>query len=212
MPKMPPVTAALLIANILVFLLQQAGGESMLAHFALWPLGASRLAQLTDGSFLRVGFQPWQVLTYAFLHGGFTHIAFNMFALWMFGGPVENVLGTRRFALFYFACVIGAACAQLAVIAMFQPDHFYPTVGASGGVFGLLLAFAMYYPQARIALIFVPIPVPAPIFVIGYMIIELFLGITGTQAGVAHFAHLGGALVGFVLIRYWRAQSPPRGW
>ena len=102
---------------------------------------------------------------------------------------------------------VGAACAQLATIALFQPDHFYPTVGASGGVFGLLLAFAMFYPQARIALIFIPIPVPAPIFVTGYMIIELFLGITGTQAGVAHFAHLGGALVGFVLIQYWRSQA-----
>jgi membrane associated rhomboid family serine protease len=93
------------------------------------------------------------------------------------------------------------------VIALFQPDHFYPTVGASGGVFGLLLAFAMFYPRARLALIFVPIPVPAPIFVAGYMILELFLGITGTQAGVAHFAHLGGAIVGFVLIQYWRAQA-----
>jgi membrane associated rhomboid family serine protease len=207
MSKMPPVTAALLIANILVFMLQQAGGESMLAHFALWPLGQSQTAQLDNGSFVRVAFQPWQILSYAFLHGNLTHIAFNMFALWMFGGPVETALGPRRFTFFYFACVIGAACAQLAVIALFQPDHFYPTVGASGGVFGLLLAFAMFYPRARLALIFVPIPVPAPIFVAGYMILELVLGITGTQAGVAHFAHLGGAIVGFVLIQYWRAQA-----
>jgi membrane associated rhomboid family serine protease len=125
----------------------------------------------------------------------------------MFGAPVEIALGTRRFVFFYFACVIGAACAQLAVIALFQPDQFYPTVGASGGVFGLLLAFAMFYPHERLALIFLPIPVPAPIFVVGYMIIELFLGITGTQAGVAHFAHLGGAVVGFVLIQIWRARS-----
>jgi len=210
MSKIPPVTAALLIANILVYLLQQTGGDSMLAHFALWPIGMSRMAQLDDGSLVRIGFQPWQILTYAFLHGGLTHIFFNLFALWMFGGPVESALGARRFVSLYLACVIGAACAQLAVIAMFQPDHFYPTVGASGGVFGLLLAFAMFYPQARIALMFIPIPVPAPIFVIGYMIIELFLGITGTQAGVAHFAHLGGALVGFVMIQYWRAQSRPR--
>ena len=93
------------------------------------------------------------------------------------------------------------------LIALFQPDHFYPTVGASGGVFGLLLAFAMFYPQARIALIFIPIPVPAPIFVAGYMIIELFLGVTGSQAGVAHFAHLGGAIVGFVMIQYWRREA-----
>ena len=207
MSKIPPVTAALLIANVLVFLLQQASGDSMLVHFALWPIGMSQQVALDDGSVLRIGFQPWQLLTYAFLHGDWTHIAFNLFALWMFGGPVENVLGARRFVLLYLVCVLGAAAAQLAVIALFQPDHFYPTVGASGGVFGLLLAFAMFYPQARIALIFIPIPVPAPIFVAGYMIIELFLGVTGSQAGVAHFAHLGGAIVGFVMIQYWRREA-----
>jgi membrane associated rhomboid family serine protease len=92
---------------------------------------------------------------------------------------------------------------------LFQPGNFYPTVGASGGVFGLLLAFAILYPHARLALMFVPIPVPAPIFVAGYMILELILGVTGTQAGVAHFAHLGGAIVGFVLIRFWRRPRPP---
>jgi membrane associated rhomboid family serine protease len=210
MTKIPPVTAALLVANILVYLLQQVSGDSMLAHFALWPTGMSQQMQLDDGSVVRIGFQPWQILTYAFLHGGLTHIVFNLFALWMFGGPVESVLGARRYIFLYLACVIGAACAQLAVIAMFQPDHFYPTVGASGGVFGLLLGFAIFYPQARIALIFIPIPVPAPIFVAGYMIIELFLGVTGSQAGVAHFAHLGGAIVGFVMIQYWRREARPR--
>jgi membrane associated rhomboid family serine protease len=153
----------------------------------------------------------WQLVTYMFLHGGIFHILFNMLALWMFGGPVENVLGARRFVIFYFACVLGAACAQLAVMYLFQQGQFYPTVGASGGVFGLLLAFAMFYPHARLALMFVPIPVPAPIFVAGYVILELILGVTGTQAGVAHFAHLGGALVGFALIRYWRLRpsAPP---
>ena len=206
MPRLPPVTAALLVANILIYMIQQGSGDSVLAHFALWPLGDARLAQLDDGSLARIGFEPWQVITYSFLHGNFTHIAFNMLALWMFGGPVENVLGGRRYTFFYFACVIGAACAQLAVMDLFQPGHFYPTVGASGGVFGLLLAFAMFYPHARIAFIFVPVPVPAPIFVAGYVILELVLGITGTQAGVAHFAHLGGALVGFLLIRFWRLR------
>jgi membrane associated rhomboid family serine protease len=213
MPNLPRVTASLLVANVLVFLLQQGGGDSLLAHYALWPLGPAHSAQLDDGSIARIGFEPWQIVTYSFLHGSMTHILFNMLALWMFGGPVENVLGARRFVVFYFACVIGAACAQLAVMYLFQPGHFYPTVGASGGVFGLLLAFAIFYPQARLALMFVPIPVPAPIFVAGYVILELILGVTGTQAGVAHFAHLGGALVGFVLIRYWHAQrrGPPYG-
>ena len=210
MSRLPPVTAALLIANILIFLLQQGGGESLLANFALWPLGPSHFTRLDDYSVVRIAFEPWQVVTYSFLHGGWQHLFFNMLALWMFGGPVESVLGARRFVALYFACVIGAACAQLAVMDLFQPGQFYPTVGASGGVFGLLLAFAIFYPHARLALIFVPIPVPAPIFVGGYMILELILGVTGTQAGVAHFAHLGGALVGFVMIRYWQRSTRQR--
>ena len=210
MSKLPPVTAALLIANILVYLLQQSGGEGMLAHFALWPLGHSQLAQLADGSLVRVGFQPWQLVSYGFLHGNFGHIAFNMLALWMFGGPVENAFGPRRFTFYYFTCVLGAACAQLAVIAMFQPAAFYPTVGASGGIFGLLLAFGMLYPEARIVMLFFPVPMRARIAVVIFMLIELVFGVTGTQAGIAHFAHLGGALVGFILIRFWlvrRARS-----
>jgi membrane associated rhomboid family serine protease len=211
MPNLPRVTASLLVANVLIYLLQQSGaGDSLLVNFALWPLGPGHVEPLGNGTVVRIAFEPWQVITYSFLHGSTTHILFNMLALWMFGGPVENVLGGRRFAIFYFACVLGAASAQLAVMYLFQPGHFYPTVGASGGVFGLLLAFAMFYPQARLALMFVPIPVPAPIFVTGYVILELILGVTGTQAGVAHFAHLGGALVGFVLIRYWRQRASPR--
>jgi len=206
MPQFPPVTRALLIANVLVFLLQMSGGDAMLAHFALWPLGPHHPAQLDDGSVIRIGFEPWQLVTYAFMHGGFPHIAFNMFALWMFGGPVENVLGARRYTLYYFVCVVGAALAQLLTISLFSPDDFYPTIGASGGVFGLLLAFAALYPQARVIFFFVPVPVPARIAVVGYMILELVLGVTGTQASVAHFAHLGGALVGFLLILYWRAR------
>jgi len=207
MSRLPPVTAALLVVNILIYLLQ--GGDSTMAHFALWPLGQEHFAQLDNGSLAGISFEPWQLVTYSFLHGSFAHVAFNMLALWMFGAPVESTLGSQRFTFYYFACVIGAACAQLAVMYFFQTGQFYPTVGASGGVFGLLLAFAIFYPQAKIALIFVPIPVPAPIFVVGYMIVELFLGITGTQAGVAHFAHLGGALVGFALIQIWRARQPP---
>lgn len=210
MPNLPRVTASLLIANVLIFLLQQsASGDSLLVNFALWPLGPGHVEQLGNGVAVRIAFEPWQVITYGFLHGSMAHILFNMLALWMFGGPVENVLGGRHFAIFYFACVLGAACAQLAVMYLFQSGEFYPTVGASGGVFGLLLAFATFYPRARLALMFIPIPVPAPIFVAGYVILELILGVTGTQAGVAHFAHLGGALVGFVLIRYWRGSRPP---
>jgi membrane associated rhomboid family serine protease len=207
MQKIPPVTLVLLIANVAIFLLQQVSGDYLIAHFALWPFGDPHYFPTESGVTERIGFEPWQLLSYAFLHGGFAHIGFNMFALWMFGGPVESALGARRYTFYYFVCVIGAACAQLAVIHFFKAEDFYPTLGASGGVFGLLLAFAMIYPSARIALLFLPLPIPAPIAVVGYMVIELVLGITGSQEGVAHFAHLGGALAGFVLLRIWRAQA-----
>ena len=203
MPNFPPVTRALLIVNVLVFLIQQVTGDALLVPFALWPLGPSPYTNVA-------GFEPWQLITYSFLHGGIPHIAFNMLALWMFGGPVENTLGPRRYTFYYFACVLGAAIAQLATIHFFQPHTFYPTLGASGGVFGLLLEFAILYPQAKIFLFFVPVPIPARVAVVGYMILELYLGVTGTQAGVAHFAHLGGALVGFALIQYWQAQARSR--
>ena len=209
--QIPFVTRLLLVANVLVYLLQQAAGEAMLVHFALWPLGP-HVTETLHGTPVSIGFQPWQLITYSFLHGGtpdasknLMHIAFNMLALWMFGQPVENTLGPRRYAVFYFACVLGAAVAQLATVALFQPDAFYPTLGASGGVFGLLLAFAMFFPHAKVFVYFLPLP--ARVAVVGYMILELILGVTGTQAGVAHFAHLGGAVVGFLLIQYWRAGA-----
>jgi membrane associated rhomboid family serine protease len=207
MPGLPAFTRALLIANVAIFALQQLGGDAtMVAYFALWPLGSQHLAHMADGSVITLGFAPWQLITYSFLHGGVPHIAFNMLALWMFGGAVEQALGVRRYVFYYFACVLGAASAQLATIALFSPQDFYPTVGASGGIFGLLLAFAVLYPQAKIFLFLIPVPVPARIAVVGYMALELYLGVTGTQAGVAHFAHLGGAVVGFALIQYWRSQ------
>jgi len=205
MQNLPTVTRALLIVNVAIFLLQLLLRDlqppyPLTVPFALWPLGASPYSDVP-------GFEPWQLITYAFLHGGFPHIAFNMLALWMFGGPVEQALGGKRYTFFYFVCVIGAALAQLATIHYFKPGDFYPTLGASGGVFGIMLAYAMIYPSARIIMIFFPVPIPAPVAVIGYMAVELVLGITGTQEGVAHFAHLGGAAAGFVLLRYWRAQA-----
>jgi membrane associated rhomboid family serine protease len=194
---MPPVTTALLVANVAVFLLQSAI-PGIIGPLALWPLHASQSA-------IGVGFAPWQLLTYAFLHGGIVHLAFNMFALYMFGGPLEHVFGTRRFLLYYFACVVAAAIAQLMVSTM--SGEIYPTVGASGGVFGLLLAFAIYFPNTRIMLLFPPIPMPARVFVVLYAAIELVLGVTGTQEGVAHFAHLGGMVGGYLLLRWWRSAA-----
>jgi membrane associated rhomboid family serine protease len=202
---MPPVTRALLFANVGIYLLQMLLGDVLVIHFALWPLGPERAVQ-GGGT---VGFEIWQLLTYGFLHGGLTHLLFNMLALWMFGGAIEQLFGSRPFAIYYLICVVGAAIAQLVVIAWFT-GGFYPTLGASGGVFGVLLAFGMMFPHQRIMLLFPPIPMPAWVFVTGYGVIELYLGVTGSQAGVAHFAHLGGMAAGFVLIQYWRGKLPIR--
>ena len=194
---MPPVTTALIVANVAIYLLQSLL-PGLVVPFALWPLGASQMDP-------RVGFAPWQLVTYAFLHGGLWHVAFNMFALYMFGGPIERVFGTRRFLLYYFVCVVSAALTQLAVAAVL--GGLYPTIGASGGVFGLLLAYGLYFPNNRVMLIFPPIPMPARVFVVLYAALELFLGVTGTQAGVAHFAHLGGMIGGWLMLRYWRGGA-----
>jgi membrane associated rhomboid family serine protease len=188
---LPPATRAIIIVTVLVHILQFVIPDG-LAVFQLWPLGPN--------------FQPWQVITYAFMHSTQTlaHLFFNMFALFMFGRELEQYWGTKRFVLYYFASVLGAAATQLVTTWYTQAE--YPTVGASGGVFGLLLAFAMYFPRQRITLLFPPIPMPAWLFVTLYGLLELFLGVTGTQAGVAHFAHLGGMLGGYLMIMVWRMQ------
>ena len=196
---MPPVTTALIVANVALFLLQSVV-PGLVVPFALWPLATASLGQ-------GVSFMPWQVVTYAFLHGSLLHLAFNMFALYMFGGAIERVFGPRRYALFYFVSVISAAATQLIVAAL--SGGIYPTVGASGGVFGLLLAYGMYFPHNRVMLLFPPIPLPARVFVTLYAVIELFLGVTGSQEGVAHFAHLGGMVGGYLLLRFWH-ESPRR--
>jgi len=201
--RIPPVTQTLIIANVAVFLLQLATGNRIAAEFALWPLGSGAAYGPEAG----VGFAPWQVVTYSFLHGGIAHLFFNMFALYMFGSELERVFGQRRYLSFYFVCVLTAAVTQL-VVASSTGGPPYPTVGASGGVFGLLLAFGMYFPRRTIMLIFPPIPMPAWLFVTLYGLLELYLGVTGTQSGIAHFAHLGGMLGGWLMLRYWRGQPP----
>jgi membrane associated rhomboid family serine protease len=197
---MPPVTTALIVANVAVFLLQSIA-PGIVVPLALWPLAAS-------ASGVGASFGPWQLLTYAFLHGGLVHLAFNMFALYMFGGAIEQVFGPRRYLIYYLVCVVSAAVSQLIVSAIM--GGIYPTVGASGGVFGLLLAYAIYFPHSRVMLLFPPIPMPARVFVVVYAVIELYLGVTGTQAGVAHFAHLGGMIGGFIMLRYWRSSATMR--
>jgi membrane associated rhomboid family serine protease len=186
--SLPPVTQALILLNVLTFLLDSVSGNLLTELMALWPLGAN--------------FMPWQIITYAFLHGNLTHLLFNMFGVYMFGSDLERVWGPRRYLTFYMVSAIAAAIAQLIVSSLTAAA--YPTVGASGAVFGLLLAYAMVFPRRMVVPLFPPIPMRAPIFVALYGGLELFLGVTGTQAGVAHFAHLGGMAGGYLLMRYWR--------
>ena len=197
----PPVTRALILANVAIFGAQALLGDRFVAAFALWPLGSASVLGPESGA----GFNLWQLVTYAFLHGNTLHLFFNMFALYMFGGEIERVFGPRRYLQYYFVTVIVAAITQLVVSGVGSATP-YPTVGASGGVFGLLLAFGMLFPRRMIMLIFPPIPMPAWLFVTVYGVLELYLGVTGTSQGVAHFAHLGGMLGGFLMLRRWRRQ------
>lgn len=202
--NLPPVVKALLLANGLVFLLQMMLSPAALSPFMLWPLGAEADPYVTTE------FLPWQLVTYSFMHGSFAHLLFNMLALLIFGAQLEHTWGERRFLTYYVVCVVGAALCQLAVGAwmMSQGGSAYPTIGASGGVFGLLLAYGMLFPNQRVMLLIPPIPMKARTLVIVYGVIELMLGFSGLQPGVAHFAHLGGMLFGWLLIRYWRGQPP----
>jgi len=191
MPPLQPVTRALLLINVAVFFLLPLLGGSVEALFALWPLGTH--------------FLPWQVVTYSFLHGNFEHLFFNMLGLWMFGSELERIWGEKRFLQFYAASVLAAAFTQLIVTALM--GSVYPTVGASGGLFGLLLAFAMMFPN-RVILLFFVIPMKARYLVALYGLLELYQGVYVMNSGVAHFAHLGGMLGGLLMIRYWRGQLP----
>jgi membrane associated rhomboid family serine protease len=190
---MPPLTFTLIVANVGVFLLEQVLGNAFIGWFALWPLSSGL-------------FMPWQLGSYAFLHAGLAHLAFNMFGLWMFGGELERLWGPRRLALFYGVSVLTAALAQLLVAALL--GNTAPTVGASGGLFGLLIGFALVFPQRTITPLLPPIPMPAWLFVTLYGLLELTLGVTGSASGVAHFAHLGGLLGGWLVVRFWRGQLP----
>jgi membrane associated rhomboid family serine protease len=189
--NLPPATRALLLINVGVFLLQQVFGQWLEHWFALWPPGTY--------------FEPWQLLTYAFLHASFLHIFLNMFPLYMFGTPLERYWGSGRFTTFYLVCVLAAGLTQLTVSVLSTLRD--ETLGASGGIFGLLLAFAIYFPRQRIMLLFPPIPMPAWVFVSLYGLLELFLGVTGNEASVAHFAHLGGMLGGAAMILFWRVKD-----
>lgn len=191
---MPPAIQWLLIANAAVYLLELSAGPGLLDAFALWVDPAAPFAVLAT---------PWQFVTYSFLHGSVAHLALNMFGLYMFGSDVERVWGAPRLLLGYFAAVITGALAQVLAAALFGATG--PVIGASGGVFGLMLVFGLMYPHRRVMLLIPPIPMSARTMVFAYAAVELFFGVTGTAAGVAHFAHLGGLVGGWLAYRYgWR--------
>ena len=196
--RLTPTVRALLIANLAIFAAQTYLPQQPYEWFELWPLHSS---QLTGG----LPFEPWQLVSYAFLHASPVHLFANMFALFMFGPDVEDLLGAVRFRVVYLGCVVGAGVTQLIVTATIYPS-LAPTLGASGGIFGLLLCYGMAYPHRRLMLLFPPIPMPAWLFVTLYGLMELYLGVFQSDQGVAHFAHLGGMAAGYLLIRYWRAQ------
>jgi membrane associated rhomboid family serine protease len=178
----PASIGIIAICALVYFLQMQPPG------LALWPLGSGY-------------FTPWQLVSYAFLHGSFNHLFFNMFAVWMFGTPLERSWGTQRFLSFYAVCVVGAAVIQL-LVQLFE-GGIYPTIGASGGVLGLLLAYGVMWPNNKIFLLFFPVPISAKWFVLIYGGIELTLGLSRAMPGIAHFAHLGGMIFGAALLYKW---------
>lgn len=223
MQRIPPITKNLLIINLLCFLAQKVMRlygidltDALGLHFAL-----------------AESFGPWQLVSYMFLHGSFTHLFFNMFSLWMFGGLIERTLGARRFLTYFFVCGIGAGiCQELWQTAQYFIDEMYKyemvntgstiipmsyflnqwtTIGASGACYGVLLAFGMLYPNERIMLLLPPIPMKAKYFVAGYAVIEL-VSAYASNDNVAHLAHLGGMLFGWLLLRLWRKRTQRTQW
>ena len=220
--QIPPFTRSLLLINVICYLLQllfERSGIDLVALFGL------HFAKASD-------FYLFQLLTYMFLHGSFSHLFFNMFSLWMFGGIIERSLGSRRFLTYYLICGIGAGlCQELWQLGAYYMEGMngyklvdigndlsipmdlflnrWTTIGASGACYGVLLAFGMLYPNERIVLLIPPIPIKAKYFVAGYAAIELYSAYASND-NIAHFAHLGGMLFGFLLLRYWRRANERR--
>ena len=216
MNPMPPITKNLLIINVLCFLASLA--------FATRGIDLDKMFGLHF--FLASGFRPWQPFTYMFMHANWSHLFFNMFAVWMFGRIMEQTMGQKRFLFYYLTCGLGAGLAQelaqlteywylgfanlnevpttTGPIAMADFLNLWNTVGASGAVYGILLSFGMTYPNERLFIFPIPVPIKAKYFVVGYAVIELMLALSQNGDGVAHVAHLGGMLVGLLLLLYWR--------
>ena len=187
----PPAIKNLLIINGLVFLAQNTPitGTILNNYFSLFPY---------DSGY----FYPWQLVSYMFMHGNISHIFFNLFALWMFGLQLELRWGTKRFLVYYFLTGIGAGLLSMLVSNAI-------VIGASGAVYGILIGFGMMYPNKYIYMLFPPIPMKAKYFVMFYGAIELFSGISGLSSGIAHSAHLGGMVIGFILIKMWGLKGDP---
>lgn len=210
---LPPATLNLIIINGLVWL----------AELVFLRFGYNLIDLLGMHYFEAPNFSFWQLITYAFLHddSSISHLFFNMFALFMFGGQIERLWGSRRFLIFYGVCALTAALTQqivwyfglheMALLSGGYATEQYVTVGASGAIFGLLLAFGMLFPNAAIFIFFIPIPIKAKYFVVFYGIIELLLGIKGMASGVAHFAHVGGMIGGLILVLLWRKKGKISG-
>lgn len=194
----PPIVKNLIIINVLIFIAQTVFDKQYMltARLALWPI---------DSPF----FVPYQIATHMFTHGGFMHILFNMFGLWMFGRVLENVWGPKRFLLFYFLTGIGAAVAHLGMQLFFGEGA--PAVGASGAIMGIFAAFAYLFPNTELFIMFIPFPIKAKWAVLGLAAIDLFGGIARFSGdSIAHFAHLGGALTGFIIVLIWNKTDKRR--
>lgn len=200
------VTKNLIIINVICWL----------AQMALPRIGIDFTGRMGLHYFGSQEFGIWQLVTYMFMHGNLGHLFFNMFALYMFGTTLERLWGSWRFLIFYLVTGIGAGIAQELVwfltLSSYHPMmiDYLLTIGASGAVYGILLGFGMMFPNAPIFFMFIPIPIKAKWFVIGYGLLELFLGITGSADGDAHFTHLGGMIFGFVLIKLWEKKARDR--
>lgn len=198
---MPPAVKYLLLVNVIFYVL------GLLLPQVERPYGAEPILNVLGGLYYTGSpyFAPYQFVTYMFLHGGLSHLFFNMFALWMFGRVMEQVWGTKRFLIYYFVCGVGAGVVQELGQWVGVIPEYSMTIGASGAVYGILLAFGMTFPNERLFIIPIPFPIKAKYFVMLYAVIEIIEGFSARD-GVAHFAHLGGMLFGLLLILYWRKQ------
>ncbi|MBO7604419.1 MAG: rhomboid family intramembrane serine protease [Bacteroidales bacterium] len=208
--SIPPVTRNLILVNLVIFIATLVNENFMIGTFGLfYPTSPY--------------FRWWQIITHMFMHGGLWHIFFNMYTLFIFGVVVERILGSKKFVLFYFVCGLGAAALHIGTqyleMQMFLNSSSQtaldsivalkttPTVGASGAIYGVLMGYAVLFPQSKLTLIFPPVTLSAKWMVIIFAVIELFTGVVGFADGVAHFAHLGGMLIGWLMIKWWRHRG-----